>query len=91
MVVGFAAETGDERGSALDYAKDKLARKGCDLLVLNRVDDGRAFEVTDNAGVLLSADGSAPMQIPFGPKTVLASVICGAISAGLRAAGERPG
>jgi len=91
VVVGFAAETGDEHGSALDYAQDKLARKGCDLLVLNRVDDGRAFEVTDNAGVLLSADGSAPIQIPFGPKTVLASVICGAIAAGLRAAQERPG
>ena len=40
-----AAETGDDRGSALDYARDKLRRKGCDLLVLNRVDGGRAFEV----------------------------------------------
>jgi phosphopantothenoylcysteine decarboxylase/phosphopantothenate--cysteine ligase len=89
-VVGFAAETGDERGSALDYARDKLARKGCDLLVLNRVDGGRAFEVAENAGVLLSADGSAPITIPFGPKTVLAGVVCGAIAAGLQAARGRP-
>ncbi len=75
VVVGFAAETGDEHGSALDYARDKLARKGCDLLVLNRVDGGRAFEVADNAGVLLAADGSEPVQIPLGPKTVLAGVL----------------
>jgi len=90
VVVGFAAETGDERGSALDYARDKLARKGCDLLVLNRVDEGRAFEVTENAGVLLSANGSAPITIPLGPKTGLAGVVCGAIAASLRAARGRP-
>ena len=43
VVVGFAAETGDATGSALDLGRAKLARKGCDLLVVNRVDDGRAF------------------------------------------------
>ncbi len=87
VVVGFAAETGDEHGSALDYARDKLSRKGCDLLVLNRVDGGRAFEVSDNAGVLLAADGTEPVQIPLGPKTVLSGVLCDAIAARLDAAG----
>ncbi|MGS0687187.1 bifunctional phosphopantothenoylcysteine decarboxylase/phosphopantothenate--cysteine ligase CoaBC [Nakamurella sp. GG22] len=87
VVVGFAAETGDEHGSALDYARDKLSRKGCDLLVLNRVDGGRAFEVADNAGVLLAADGTEPVQIPLGPKTVLSGVLCDAIAARLHAAG----
>ena len=86
VVVGFAAETGDEHGSALDYARDKLSRKGCDLLVLNRVDGGRAFEVADNAGVLLAADGTEPVQIPLGPKTVLSGVLCDAIAARLNAA-----
>ena len=37
VVVGFAAETGDESGSVLDHARAKLARKGCDLLVVNDV------------------------------------------------------
>jgi phosphopantothenoylcysteine decarboxylase / phosphopantothenate---cysteine ligase len=83
VVVGFAAETGDEEGTALDYARDKLTRKGCDLLVLNRVDGGRAFEVADNAGILLAADGTEPVQIPLGPKTVLAGVLCDAIAARL--------
>lgn len=37
LLVGFAAETGDEHGSVLDHARAKLARKGCDLLVANEV------------------------------------------------------
>ena len=90
IVVGFAAETGDEHGSVLDYARDKLARKGCDLLVVNRVDGGRAFEVDDNAGVILAADGSDPVQIPLGPKTVLAAAVFDAISARLGPAPDPP-
>ena len=83
VVVGFAAETGDDQGSILDYARDKLSRKGCDLLVLNRVDGGRAFEVADNAGVILSADSKDEVQIPLGPKTLLAAAVCDAIAARL--------
>lgn len=90
VVVGFAAETGDEHGTAEDYARDKLARKGCDVLVLNRVDGGRAFEVADNAGVILAADGSPPVRIPLGPKTVLAAAVCDAIAARLGPAADRP-
>ena len=40
MIVGFAAETGDDTGSVLDLARAKLARKGCDLLVVNDVERG---------------------------------------------------
>ena len=43
MIVGFAAETGDEHGSVLDHGRAKLARKGCDLLVVNEV--GRRQDV----------------------------------------------
>ena len=89
VVVGFAAETGDEHGTPLAYGRDKLARKGCDLLVVNRVDEGRAFEVDDNAGVILAADGSAPVDIPFGPKTVLAAAVCDVVAR--RLAGPPPG
>jgi phosphopantothenoylcysteine decarboxylase/phosphopantothenate--cysteine ligase len=92
VVVGFAAETGDALGTPLDYGRDKLARKGCDLLVVNRVDQGRAFEVADNAGVILAADGSPPVDIPFGPKTVLAAAVCDAVARRLAgpAAGPEP-
>ena len=43
VVVGFAAETGDASGSVLDLARAKLARKGCDLLVVNDVSGGAVF------------------------------------------------
>ena len=42
VIVGFAAETGDETGGVLDHGRAKLARKGCDLLVVNDVSAGLA-------------------------------------------------
>ncbi|WAL63086.1 bifunctional phosphopantothenoylcysteine decarboxylase/phosphopantothenate--cysteine ligase CoaBC [Amycolatopsis cynarae] len=79
VVVGFAAETGDEQGSVLDHARAKLRRKGCDLLVVNAVGDGRAFEVEDNAGWLLAADGTE-RAIPLGSKAQLAATVWDAVS-----------
>ena len=57
MVVGFAAETGDESGSVLEHARAKLARKGCDLLVVNDVSGGQVFGSEDNEAVVLDRDG----------------------------------
>jgi phosphopantothenoylcysteine decarboxylase / phosphopantothenate---cysteine ligase len=74
VVVGFAAETGDETSDALAYAREKLARKGCDLLVVNEVGEGRAFESTRNTAVVLGADGSR-VDIPDAPKEALADVV----------------
>src|ERR1700740_1375761 len=42
-IVGFAAETGDANGDVLFHAREKLRRKGCDLLVVNAVGDTRAL------------------------------------------------
>jgi len=82
VIVGFAAETGDETTSVLDYGRAKLQRKGCDLLVVNAVGDGKAFEQEDNAGWLLSREG-AESPIPHGPKAQLASAVWDAVSARL--------
>ncbi len=81
VVVGFAAETGDADGDALHHGRLKLARKGCDLLVVNAVGDGRAFEVADNAGWLLGADGSESV-LPSGSKALLASRVWDAVAGG---------
>lgn len=59
VIVGFAAETGDPTGGVLDHARAKLARKGCDLLVVNDVSGGRVFGEERNAVVLLRPDGTA--------------------------------
>lgn len=74
MVVGFAAETGDETGSVLDLARAKLARKGCDLLVVNDVSGGAVFGSAENEAVILAADGSS-VAVPRGSKSALAHVI----------------
>ncbi|HSU01441.1 MAG TPA: bifunctional phosphopantothenoylcysteine decarboxylase/phosphopantothenate--cysteine ligase CoaBC [Nocardioides sp.] len=74
VIVGFAAETGDATGSVLDLGRAKLARKGCDLLVVNDVSGGAVFGSTDNEAVILGADGAA-VEVPRGTKTALAHVI----------------
>jgi phosphopantothenoylcysteine decarboxylase/phosphopantothenate--cysteine ligase len=74
VVVGFAAETGDESGSVMDHARAKLARKGCDLLVVNDVAGGKVFGAEDNEAVVLGADGAAT-PVPRGSKSALAQVI----------------
>ena len=74
VIVGFAAETGDATGSVLDLGRAKLARKGCDLLVVNDVSGGAVFGSADNEAVVLAADGAA-VEVPRGSKTALAHVI----------------
>src|SRR3954462_7765866 len=70
VVVGFAAETHD----ALTNGRAKLAAKRCDLLVVNEVGEGRAFDTPDNAAVVLGADGSAT-EVPLGSKDALSDVV----------------
>ncbi|WP_448639868.1 bifunctional phosphopantothenoylcysteine decarboxylase/phosphopantothenate--cysteine ligase CoaBC [Geodermatophilus sp. URMC 63] len=74
LVVGFAAETGDESGDVLSHARAKLARKGCDLLVVNDVSGGGVFGRPDNAAVVLAADGSAT-EVPRGSKDAVAAAV----------------
>ncbi len=74
VVVGFAAETGDQTHSVLEHGTAKLARKGCDLLVVNEVGSGRGFATTDNSATILGLDGSST-SVPLGPKEALADVV----------------
>ena len=85
-IVGFAAETGDAQGDVLFHARAKLSRKACDLLVVNAVGDGRAFEVDSNDGWLLGADGTEA-ALEHGSKTLMASRIVDAIAVLLRGSG----
>jgi phosphopantothenoylcysteine decarboxylase/phosphopantothenate--cysteine ligase len=78
LVVGFAAETGDDEGDVLAHARAKLARKGCDLLVVNDVSAGQVFGLPDNAVVVLTADGSAT-EVPPGSKDAVAAGVWGTI------------
>ncbi len=84
VLVGFAAETGDGAGDVLAYGRAKLARKGCDLLVVNAVGHGRAFGRPDNAAVILGADGSL-VDVPLGAKALVSAAIWDAVVARLPA------
>ncbi|MBO0825991.1 MAG: bifunctional phosphopantothenoylcysteine decarboxylase/phosphopantothenate--cysteine ligase CoaBC [Actinobacteria bacterium] len=54
QIVAFAAETGD----VLANGRDKLARKGSDLIIVNQVGNGLAFGTADNEVTVLGADGT---------------------------------
>jgi phosphopantothenoylcysteine decarboxylase/phosphopantothenate--cysteine ligase len=79
LVVGFAAETED----VLANGRAKLARKGCDLLVVNQVGDGLAFGTADNEAVVIGSDGTQ-IKVPRGPKEELADVIWDQVAARLK-------
>ncbi|WJV50052.1 bifunctional phosphopantothenoylcysteine decarboxylase/phosphopantothenate--cysteine ligase CoaBC [Streptomyces flavofungini] len=70
VVVGFAAETDD----VLANGRAKLARKGCDLLVVNEVGERKTFGSEQNEAIVLGADGSET-PVPYGPKEDLADTI----------------
>ncbi|SCX50875.1 Phosphopantothenate-cysteine ligase /Phosphopantothenoylcysteine decarboxylase [Klenkia marina] len=74
LVVGFAAETGDADDDVLGHARAKLARKGCDLLVVNDVSAGQVFGRPDNAVTVLAADGAVTEVAAAGKDTVAAAV-----------------
>ncbi|MBC6462141.1 bifunctional phosphopantothenoylcysteine decarboxylase/phosphopantothenate--cysteine ligase CoaBC [Actinomadura sp. HBU206391] len=79
VVVGFAAET----DNVIEHGREKLARKGCDMLVVNQVGENLTFGTPDNAAVVLTADGGR-VEVPRGPKEALADVVWDLVAARLR-------
>jgi len=78
IIVGFAAETGDAEGSVMEHAHAKLERKGCDLLVVNDVSEGRVFNAADSEAVIIGADGFS-RAVPPGPKADIAHAVWDAV------------
>jgi phosphopantothenoylcysteine decarboxylase/phosphopantothenate--cysteine ligase len=73
VLVGFAAETPAAGVDLLELGRAKLARKGCDLLVLNAVGHGLVFGQPTSEITVLSPDGAeGPVA---GSKDQLAHVI----------------
>lgn len=70
VVVGFAAETDD----VLANGREKLRRKGCDLLVVNEVGERKTFGSEENEAVVL-ARGGGETAVPYGPKEALADTL----------------
>jgi phosphopantothenoylcysteine decarboxylase / phosphopantothenate---cysteine ligase len=77
LLVGFAAETG---GTGVERAREKLARKGADLFVLNdvaRADIG--FDALENEVTLLTA--GAERTVTKAPKDEIAAAILDEVEA----------
>ena len=57
VIVGFAAETGDEHTSALEYGRRKALKKGADLLAVNTVGAASGFGDVANEIHVLDSHG----------------------------------
>ncbi|TFV98968.1 bifunctional phosphopantothenoylcysteine decarboxylase/phosphopantothenate--cysteine ligase CoaBC [Leifsonia flava] len=69
-LVGFAAETEPDPAALLELGRAKIARKGADLLVVNRVGwtegfatDGNSVVVLDGAGDIVSEAAGSKMSV----------------------------
>lgn len=83
VIVGFAAETGDADGSVLDHGRAKLARKGCDLLVVNEVGSDRTFGQDDNTVHILRRGSGHVVDAGPAPKVAIAAAVWDAVQATL--------
>ena len=76
ILVGFAAETDDVEQAG----RDKLTRKGADLLVVNDVSGSDAgFEVDTNQVVILDRDGGRT-EVPLASKAEVAGTVLDAVA-----------
>jgi phosphopantothenoylcysteine decarboxylase/phosphopantothenate--cysteine ligase len=75
VIVGFAAETGDAEHTVLDLARDKLARKGCDVLVANEVGVDKTFGQDTNTVHILQRGIDAVTQSGPAPKDTVAATV----------------
>ena len=82
VIVGFAAETGDETTSPLEYGRAKLQRKGCEILVVNEVGIGKVFGQDDNDVTILFANSHEEVSVR-GSKDVVAKAIIEQVAAAL--------
>jgi phosphopantothenoylcysteine decarboxylase/phosphopantothenate--cysteine ligase len=72
LIVGFAAETND----VIPHAKDKLERKGLDLIVANDITlDGAGFDTNTNIVTLIERGNAKPLTLPKLSKREVAETI----------------
>ena len=75
LIVGFAAETEQDADALLALGRTKIARKGCDLLVLNRVGWTEGFGTDTNSVVVLDRLGDIVMEASGSKRSVADSTL----------------
>lgn len=79
VIVGFAAETGDDAASAAEHARAKAVRKQADLMVFNAVGKDKGFGDVPNAITILDARGDE-VGSAAGTKLAVAHAVLDAIA-----------
>jgi phosphopantothenoylcysteine decarboxylase/phosphopantothenate--cysteine ligase len=79
VIVGFAAETEQDPAALLELGRAKIARKGCDFLVLNTVGWTEVFGQSDTAVVMVDRAGDIVMEAA-GAKASVADRILDALA-----------
>jgi phosphopantothenoylcysteine decarboxylase/phosphopantothenate--cysteine ligase len=74
VIIGFAAETETDPAALLELGRAKIARKGCDYLVLNSVGWTTGFATDGNAVTIIRASGDIVGEAT-GSKTTVANRI----------------
>ena len=82
-IVGFAAETGDDKTSALDFGHAKLERKQCDALVVNEVGKNKGFGTDTNEVVILTRNPKSQKQVPSASKLAIAGEVINVIASAI--------
>jgi len=85
LIVGFAAETATDRDDLIRLGREKIARKGCDYLVVNGVGWTTGFARDDNTVTVLDASGAIVFEAS-GSKTSVADDILGVFATALSGA-----
>ncbi|WP_454111564.1 bifunctional phosphopantothenoylcysteine decarboxylase/phosphopantothenate--cysteine ligase CoaBC [Microbacterium aurum] len=80
IIVGFAAETASDDAELLERGRRKRARKGVDLLAVNRVSWDEGFEAAENRVLLLDARGEVVADAA-GTKRAVADAVWDAVAA----------
>ena len=75
VLVGFAAETEQDDAALLELGRAKLARKGCDLLVLNRVGWDEGFGVDGNTVTVLNRAGDIVLETSGSKSSVAGRIL----------------
>jgi phosphopantothenoylcysteine decarboxylase/phosphopantothenate--cysteine ligase len=75
IVIGFAAETEQDREALLEIGRAKLERKGADYLVLNRVGWTEGFATESNEVVILGTGGVIVSEASGSKTSVAADIL----------------
>jgi phosphopantothenoylcysteine decarboxylase/phosphopantothenate--cysteine ligase len=84
IIVGFAAETEPDDAALLALGTAKIARKGSDYLVVNRVGWNEGFATTENTVMMLASGGAVVMK-KSGSKAAVADALLDVVAAHLTA------